>query len=159
MATLPAAHPLLLAEAKAEPHVVLVGRCPDASFEQRVYIGPHLLVADELPEAGGDDRGPDPFQLLQAALGACTSMTLGVYAKRKGWELGEVTVRVGRRVEEETGADGRAAGKVQVFERRIALGPHLGQEQRERLLQIANQCPVHKALTGLVRIESELDPV
>ncbi len=156
MATPPAAHEALAAEARAEPHVVLVGRCPDAAFEQRVYIGPHVLAADELPEAGGDDRGPDPFQLLQAALGACTSMTLGVYAKRKGWELGEVTVRVGRRVEGGTGPGGKAAGKVQGFERRIAVSPALAEEQRTRLLQIANQCPVHRALTGLVRIETAL---
>lgn len=156
MATLPAAHQALMAEAKAEPHVVLAARCPDAAFEQRLYIGPHVLVADEMPEAGGDDRGPDPFQLLQGALAACTSMTLGVYAKRKGWELGELTVWVGRRVEEETGPDGKPAGKAQVFERRVGLGAHLSEEQRTRLLQIANQCPVHRALTGLVRIETTL---
>lgn len=153
MTQLPLNHAALQAAAAAEPQVILVARCPQEAFEQRVYIGPHLLVADELPAAGGDDRGPDPFQLLQAALGACTSMTLGVYARRKGWPLGEVTVRVARRRE------AAAGGVREVFTRQIEVGGPLDAEQRTRLLEIANKCPVHKALTGDIQIETTLEAV
>lgn len=115
-------------------------------FQQDVVVGPHRLVADEPRENGGDDLGPAPHDLLLAALGACTSMTVKAYAERKGWPLARVHVELSQ------GKDGAA----HVIERRIRLEGPLDEEQRARLLEIAGRCPVHRTLTGEVRIQSAL---
>jgi putative redox protein len=105
-----------------------------------VTAGPARLVADEPIEAGGLDLGPTPHDLVAAGLAACTAQTLRLYAQRKAWPLGPVTVTVTyRRDVTQTPAD--------VFDRVIALGGALDDEQRQRLLQIAAMCPVHKLLT------------
>ena len=114
---------------------------------QIVRIGPHTLVADEPTEAGGDDAGPEPHEWLLAGLGACTSITVKMYATRKVWPLESVEVTVsGDRVDDGTF----------VFTRRITLRGPLTDEQRARLLEIANKCPVHKTLTGSIRIDTDL---
>lgn len=115
-------------------------------FGQSIQIGPHQLTADEPKEVGGDDAGPAPHDFLLAALGACTSMTLKMYADRKGWPLEscEVLLRQGKE------------GKVHVITRTVKLSGPLDDEQRARLLEIANKCPVHKTLTGELRIDSHL---
>ncbi len=114
-------------------------------FRQAVRIGPHTFIADEPAEEGGDDAGPQPHEWILAGLGACTSMTVKMYADRKGWPVGsvEVTVR-GDHVE---GAF--------VLTREVRfVGPGLTDEQRARLVEIANKCPVHKSLTGPIRVET-----
>jgi putative redox protein len=116
-------------------------------FGQKVTVGAHELLADEAVSAGGDDTGPDPHEFLLVALGACTSMTVKVYADRKGWALRAVDVRVTAERDE---------SKAFVFHRRIALDGDLDDEQRARLLEIAGKCPVHRTLTGAIRIESAL---
>jgi putative redox protein len=124
------------------------GRVATASgaFQQTIEIGPHRLAADEGKEVGGDDAGLAPHEFLIAALGACTSMTLKMYAERKGWALRHVEVEL--RQEKQDG--------VHVMHRTIRLEGELDATQRERLLEIAGKCPVHKTLTGEIRIESQL---
>ena len=105
---------------------------------QDIEIGTHKLRADERAEKGGDDNGPEPHELLAAALGACTAMTLKIYAERKGWPLRDVHVAVSG-----DSADGNYA-----ITRRITLIGDLDREQRQRLVEIAQKCPVHKTLAG-----------
>lgn len=120
----------------------------DGALRQSVRIGPHLLVADEPVEGGGDDAGPAPHEWLLTALGACTSMTLQMYARRKGWPLESVEVSV----------DGQQDDGAFVFVRHVAVGGPLSDEQRARLLEIANKCPIHKVLTHPIRIETDIAP-
>ena len=112
-----------------------------------IGAGPARFVADEPAEAGGLDLGPTPHDLVAAGLAACTTMTLRMYARRKALPLGEVHVEVTHE---------RRAGEqpVDVFNRRIALGGDLDDEQRARLMQIADMCPIHRLLTAGARIET-----
>jgi putative redox protein len=115
-------------------------------LRQTITVGNHTLVADEPRDDGGGDEGPSPHELLLAALGACTAMTLKLYASRKGWPLERV--QVGVRGEKE--ASGLA------IERSLALDGPLTDEQRQRLKEIAERCPVHKTLTGQIRIATTI---
>jgi putative redox protein len=108
--------------------------------------GKHTWLADEPESLGGGDRGPTPVSLLLSSLGACTSVTLKMYAQRKGWPLEGVHVTLGM----EQGDEGST------IDRKITLHGELSDEQRERLLQIANACPVHKILTRSITIRSGL---
>jgi len=112
---------------------------------QEILVGEHRLSADEPPELG-EDLGPAPHELLAAALGACTTMTLRVYAERKGWPLAGVTVRL----TQEKLDDAR------VIRRQIEIEGDLSDEQRARLADIATRCPVARTLLGSVRIEDTL---
>jgi uncharacterized OsmC-like protein len=127
-------------------------------LRQRIEAGRHVLVADEPREAGGGDAGPDPYALLLAALGACTSMTLRLYADRKGWPLEGVSVRLDHeRVYERDCAECETAdGRLSRIRRVVTLSGPLTDEQRARLLEIAERCPVHRTLVGPVRIETSL---
>lgn len=120
-------------------------------YQQQVTTGPHALIADEPASIGGGDAGPTPYEYLMAALGACTSMTLRMYAELKQLPLENVRVEVAHRKDE---VEGR--GKVDRFTRRIALSGPLTPEQRARMLEIANRCPVHRTLTGDIEIDSHL---
>ena len=106
--------------------------------------------------SGGDDAGPNPYEFLLAALGACTAMTLRMYATRKEWPLRTVQVRLTHeKVYAEDSAECRSKeGLLDLIKREILLIGDLSHDQRQRLLQIANRCPVHQTLTSGVRIES-----
>lgn len=118
----------------------------DGKFRQTVEVEGHTLVADEPLGFGGEDTGPAPHEWVLAGLGACTSMTLKMYADRKQWPLERVRVDLGA----EQKPDGYR------ITRKIHLEGPLTEEHRTRLLEIANKCPVHKALSGPIHIESSL---
>ena len=127
-------------------------------LEQKVEVGKHVLVADEPLDQGGGDAGPNPYDLLCAALGTCTSMTLSLYARRKAWPLEGVVVtlshsKVHARDCEECET---REGKVDRIDRSIQLLGALDDEQRQRLLEIANKCPVHRTLTSEIHIKTSL---
>lgn len=125
---------------------------------QEIETGRHRLVADEPVEAGGTDTGPSPYELLLAALGACTSMTLSMYAQRKHWPLERVTVRLRHdKIHAKDCAECETKeGMLDRIEREISLTGPLDAEQRERLLAIANRCPVHRTLVSEVDIRTRL---
>jgi putative redox protein len=111
---------------------------------QQVTVGPNTIRADEQVEKGGEDTGPEPHELLLAALGACTAMTLRLYAGRKRWPLRDVRVRLN---------GGPSDGRYTIS-RQITLLGDLDADQRTRLMEIADKCPVHRTLTGEVRIDT-----
>ncbi|MEO0466380.1 MAG: bifunctional alpha/beta hydrolase/OsmC family protein [Pseudomonadota bacterium] len=129
-------------------------------FENAIMIDGHAIIADEPPSVGGRDAGPDPYELVSAGLGACTSMTLRMYSDQKGWPLEKVSVAL---FHEKTHADDCAhceeGRKVDVFERRITVEGPLDDDQRARLLEIADKCPVHRTLEEPVVIRTRLVPV
>jgi putative redox protein len=132
-----------------------------SGFLQRISIGPHQLLADEPKDARGNDAGPNPYELLLASLGACTSMTLRMYADRKGWQLEEVRVVLthSRSYGRDCAECEKKAAMIDRVERQIALVGELSGEQRERLLEIADRCPVHRTLSSRIQIETRLaDP-
>jgi putative redox protein len=136
----------------------VVARTPAGGFRTEVVAGRHTLVADEPVALGGTDEGLTPYDLLAAALGACTGMTLHMYAARKEWPLEDVRVRVshGRVHAEHGGACEDPASCVRALRREIRMdGAGLDDAQRARLLEIADRCPVHRTLEGGVRIETE----
>jgi putative redox protein len=137
---------------------VVVVRGAAGDFAQEIIAGLHHLVSDEPASAGGTDRGPTPYDLLLAALGSCTSMTIAMYARRKQWALERVTVRLrhSRVHAEDCAACERREAKLTLIERDIELDGALDEEQRARLLAIANRCPVHLTLTSRMDIRTRL---
>ncbi len=133
----------------AEVTVVESGNGPYAQF---VTAGHHVMGADEPERFGGHDTGPSPYDYLLAALGACTAMTLRMYADRHGWPLQQATVAL--RHEVARAPDG--GGAVDRFVRRIVLSGDLDDEQRRRLLEIAEQCPVSRTLRRPSEIVTEM---
>jgi uncharacterized OsmC-like protein len=142
-----------------EPGTVIVHGSA-AGFAQAIAAGRHQLTCDEPTDVGGTDSGPTPYDLLLAALGSCTSMTVALYARRKGWPLEAVTVRL--RHSKVHAADCEAAettaGRLDHVEREVELTGVLTDEQRARLLEIANKCPVHRTLMSEIIVESRLAP-
>ena len=136
--------------------VVLVRSAADG-LAQDITAGAHHLRSDEPGPVGGDS-GPTPYDLLLAALGSCTSMTLGMYARRKQWPLASVTVSLRHfRVHAADGADSETRdAKITVIERDIAVEGPLDDDQRARLTEIANRCPVHRTLTSQFEIRTRL---
>jgi putative redox protein len=128
-------------------------------LKQEITAGAHKFIVDEPREVGGTDEGPDPYSLLLAALGACTSMTLQLYAKHKGWPLEkvEVSLRNSRIHAKDCETCETTAGTITRIERYISLTGPLTDEQREKMLQMAQRCPVHQALTSEVSIIDFLD--
>lgn len=128
-------------------------------LKQEITAGTHHLIADEPREAGGTDAGPDPYSYLLAALGACTSMTLQLYARRKQWPLEKVTVRLHN--DRIHAADctncSTTEGMINRIERVISLTGPLTDEQKTRLLEIADKCPLHKTITSEISIISSLE--
>lgn len=123
-------------------------------YVQNISVGPHLLQADEPGDAGGNDVGPNPYELLLAALGACTSMTVRMYAERKQWPLRSVQVRLAyARIHAEDCADcDTKDGMVDRIDTEVSLSGDLSDDQRQRLMEIANRCPVHRTLVSEIQI-------
>jgi uncharacterized OsmC-like protein len=127
-------------------------------FAQEITVGAHRLVADEPASAGGTDTGPGPYDLLLAALGSCTSMTVALYARRKQWPLESVRVTLRHsKVHAADCADCETrVGMLDLLERDVELVGPLDDAQRARLLEIANKCPVHRTLTSEIAIRTRL---
>lgn len=128
-------------------------------LKQEISAGPHRFYSDEPREVGGSESGPDPYSLLLAALGACTSMTLQMYARHKAWPLEkvEVSLRHTRIHAEDCEECETKAGKIERIERYISLTGPLSEEQRAKLFEIAKRCPVHKTLTAGVSVKDFTD--
>jgi uncharacterized OsmC-like protein len=139
------------------PRSVVVKAGP-SRFGQNISVGPHLLQADEPRDVGGNDEGPNPYELLLAALGACTSMTVRMYAERKQWPLQGVQVRLAHsRIHAEDCAEcDTKQGMLDRIEAEITFIGDLSDDQRHRLLEIANICPVHRTLVSEVQILTRL---
>ena len=131
----------------AKLRTVRTTRARAGTIAQQIGIGPHVLVTDEGPDVGGEDLGPDPHELLDAALAACTALTLTLYARRKGIELATLEVEV----------DHEESDGVYRMRRSIHVAGEISAEQRTRMLEIANKCPVHRTLSGSFVIVSDLD--
>ncbi|MGD8394333.1 MAG: alpha/beta fold hydrolase [Candidatus Eiseniibacteriota bacterium] len=133
-------------------------RTEQGSFLTQVDAHGHVLLADEPESQGGTDRGPSPYDFLGVALGACTGMTLRLYARRKGWPLRSVTVAVrhARIHAEDCASCETADGRVDRLERTLTLRGDLDDGQRQRLLEIAARCPVHRTLQSEVQVETRL---
>ena len=143
------------------PEVIVRGSV--AGFTQEITVGSHRFFSDEPKELGGkdlagDDAGASPYELLAAALGACTSMTIGIYARRKEWPLASVNIRLRHsKIHAADCADCDTEEEMlDRIERDIELIGNLTGEQRARLLEIADKCPVHRTLTRGMRIVSRL---
>ena len=121
-----------------------------AGYTTRLSDGKHEWIADEPETLGGADLGPAPTALLLSSLGACTSITLQMYARRKEWPLKDVKVTLAMN------PDGKPPMGTTQITRKIELGGDLSEEQRQRLLEIANACPIHKVLSGTIAIDSSL---
>jgi uncharacterized OsmC-like protein/fermentation-respiration switch protein FrsA (DUF1100 family) len=133
---------------------VVVRETRDSKFQQIISTGPHRLLADEPVVAGGEDTGPGPYDLLLASLGACTSMTMRMYADRKSLPLERVTVTLKhQKIHAEDCAECETkAGLLDQIDRVIAMEGTLDAEQRQKLMEIADKCPVHRTLTSEIRI-------
>lgn len=137
-------------------HVVV--RTGAAGFRTEVLANGHGFVADEPEQVGGTNAGPSPYELLAAALGACTAMTLRMYADRKGWPLEAAEVRLDHHKVhcDDCGRPDNPASRIDRFTRRIRLEGSLDPDQRGRLLEIADRCPVHRTLHGSVEVVTTL---
>jgi uncharacterized OsmC-like protein/fermentation-respiration switch protein FrsA (DUF1100 family) len=136
------------------PRRVVVRETRDSKFQQSISVGPHRLVADEPVAAGGEDTGPGPYDFLLAGLGACTSMTMRLYADRKSLPLERttVTLRHSKIHAQDCAECETKEGMLDQIERVIAMEGELDAEQRKKLMEIADKCPVHRTLTSEIRI-------
>jgi putative redox protein len=143
------------AETRPEGEVVVEGA---RGFAQEIRIRGHRLRADEPKEVGGDDTGPSPYELLLAALGACTSMTLQIYAKRKGWPLEKVKVslRHGKIHARDCAECETLEGKIDQIDLRLSLSGPLTDAQCSKLVEMAGRCPVHQTLVSEIRVRTRL---
>ena len=144
-------------DAASSEGTVTVTETGTGTYTQQITAGHHRLLADE-PQPIGDDAGPSPYDLLLAALGACTSMTVRMYANRKAWPLEQVrvTLRHSRIHAEDCAQCETTNGLIDHIDRDIELVGGLDDTQRQRLLGIANRCPVHQTLTSEVDIATSL---
>lgn len=138
--------------------VVVVEEAGTGQFTQNVMVGPHSLTADEPPSVGGDNRGPTPYDYVLAGLGACTSMTLRMYANRKRLPLEKVSVALTHsKIHAEDCADCETKeGRIDEMTRVITITGDLDEEQRAKLMEIADKCPVHRSLENEVKVRTSL---
>ncbi|HWI26686.1 MAG TPA: OsmC family protein [Stellaceae bacterium] len=142
------------------PGSILVVESGEGLLKQYLLDGRHRLVADEPTQLGGSDAGPNPYELLLMSLGACTAMTLRLYARRKQWPLERIAVRLRhQRIHAEDCAECETRiGFIDRIECEIELAGPLDAAQRQRLLEIADMCPVHRTLTSEINVRSRLAP-
>jgi len=129
-------------------------------YAQTILVGHHSFHGDEPFDVGGQDAGPNPFELLLAALGTCTSITVRMYADRKGWPLEDVQVRLAYAMVQ-TGDCGTSNGEAQLvdgIEEELIVVGDLSEAQRKRLAEIAARCPVHRTLGSPIQICTRLVP-
>ncbi|MGY4310009.1 putative OsmC-like protein [Bradyrhizobium sp. USDA 4369] len=133
---------------------MVVRETRSSKLQQSIALGPHHLTADEPLSVGGQDSGPGPYDLLLAALGACTSMTMRLYADRKVLPLERITVtlRHSKIHAVDCAECDTKVGLIDQLEREIHLDGALDDDQRKRLMEIADKCPVHRTLTSEIRI-------
>jgi putative redox protein len=148
------AAPRPAAEPGEIPRQVVVRETRNSKFQQTITVGPHRLIADEPAAAGGDDTGPGPYDFLLAGLGACTLMTMRLYADRKSLPLERVAVTLqhGKIHAEDCAGCETHEGMLDQIDRVIAMDGALDAEQRRRLMEIADKCPVHRTLKSEIRI-------
>jgi putative redox protein len=120
----------------------------DGKLEQAIAVREHHLTADEPTDQGGKDAGPSPQELLAASLASCTAVTIEMYAERKGWDIGDIAVEVDY--------EPAQRGSPTRFVMDVRMPKELPEEQRERLMQIAAKCPVHRTLEGEVMFEERI---
>jgi uncharacterized OsmC-like protein/pimeloyl-ACP methyl ester carboxylesterase len=146
--------PAEMQAADPAPRQVVVQETRASKLQQTVAIGPHRLLADEPVAAGGEDTGPGPYDFLLAGLGACTSMTMRLYADRKSLPLERVTVTLGHsKIHAEDCAECETkSGMLDQIDRVIDMEGPLSAEQRSKLMEIADKCPVHRTLTSEIHI-------
>ena len=126
-----------------------IARRDGGSFKHDVEIRTHHVAADEPEENGGDDSGPSPQELLAGSLASCTAITIEMYAKRKGWDIGDIAVDVDY--------EPAQRGSPTKFRMVVGFPKELPEDQRERLMQIAAKCPVHRTLEGEVMFEESVE--
>jgi putative redox protein len=126
----------------------VTARRGQGALQQDVAVRDHEVVADEPRANGGDDSGPSPQELLAASLASCTAITMEMYARRKGWDVGDVEVDVTYEPSQR--------GSPTRFAMEVRLPKELPEDQRERLMQIAAKCPVHRTLEGEVMFEESI---
>jgi uncharacterized OsmC-like protein/pimeloyl-ACP methyl ester carboxylesterase len=148
------------AGAGAEPRAVQVTETREGKFQQAIAVGPHRIIADEPLAVGGLDSGPNPYDLLLAGLGACTAMTLRLYADRKNLSLERVSVslRHGKVHTVDCAACETKVGMIDRIERAITLEGPLDEDERAKLGAIADKCPVHRTLESEIEIRTVLEP-
>ena len=140
-------------DATGDHNLVTVQETGEGEYANFVSTSSHILRTDEPESLGGLNTGPGPFEYLSAALGACTSITLRMYLNRKGWSADNIKVNVTHSKAEFTDEDGR---NPDVFTRELHVEGKLSSEQRDKLIEIANKCPVHKTLNHASIIETRL---
>jgi uncharacterized OsmC-like protein len=149
------------AVARADDGSVLVEETGEGRFQQRVTVAGHTLLADEPASLGGLASGPGPYDLLLAALGACSAMTVRLYADRQGWPLRRVVVRLHHaKIHAQDCADCETKGDARIDEihKRLTFEGALDDGQRAKLVEISGRCPVHRTLQAEVKIRTDLDP-
>jgi putative redox protein len=124
-------------------------RREDGTYKHELEIRGHRLMADEPEDRGGDDGGPSPQELLAASLASCTAITIEMYAKRKGWDVGDIEVDVDY--------EPAQRGSPTKFRMDVRFPKELPEDQRERLMQIAAKCPVHRTLEGEVMFDEKVE--
>ena len=139
-------------------HPVAVRLKAEDAYTTQVMMRQHGLVADEPPSVGGNDFGPTPYELVTAGLGTCTAMTLHMYARRKKWDLQEVVVHLkhGKDYANDCENCDDPKSKIDHFDRVLEIKGNLDDSQRERLIEIADRCPVHRTLEGQVQINTSV---
>jgi putative redox protein len=145
-------------QALATGGTVVVASTGQGKFEQLMFDGRHSVIADEPASAGGADVGPGPYELLMMSLGSCTSMTVHLYAAHKNWPLEQCVVRLHHAkvyAEDCEGCENNPKAMIDQIDRAIEFIGALDTEQRSRLLQIANQCPVHRTLSSKIDIRTK----
>ncbi|MEM6724407.1 MAG: bifunctional alpha/beta hydrolase/OsmC family protein, partial [Bacteroidota bacterium] len=133
-------------------------RTGSQGFTTDIKAGNHYLTADEPESVGGDNFGPDPYALLLSSLGACTSMTMQMYARRKKWDLQEVEVHLNHTKDYASDCEHAEdpKQKIDIIERVIRMEGNLDESQKERLMEIADRCPVHKTLHGKIHVKTSI---